>query len=120
ITAACVALGFVQLQSVIEFAVATAMRRGEILALTWKDVRKNSVLVRRSKTGRQRAVALSPAARRALDRVRPAQRNTNTRQQAEPTAVFPTFAGASGARLLERQWYKVLAAASVQNLRFHD
>lgn len=114
IVGACDRLGYVQLRSVVELAVATAMRRGEILALSWKDVRQNSVLVRRSKTGRQRAVALSPAARRALDR-------TATRDvDVGPAPVFPEFAGPSGARLLERQWYGVLAAAGVEDLHFHD
>ena len=95
------------------------MRRGEILALTWKDVRKNSVLVRRSKTGRQRAVALSPAAGRALDRVCPEQRDLEPGRHTDPGLVFPEFAGPSGDRLLERQWYKVLPAASVEELHFH-
>jgi integrase len=65
-------LGFVQLASVIEFAVATAMRRGEILTLKWCDVRHNSVLVRWSQTrpaalrgsiagGEARARARAPA-----------------------------------------------------------
>jgi integrase len=103
-------LGFTELVAVIEFAVETAMRRGEILALTWGDVRSNSVLVRRSKTGRQRAVALSPAAKRVLERVR----------ALDPYHVFPAFASPSGDRLLERQWYKVLADTSIQALHFHD
>ena len=107
---ACQELGFAQLEAVIEFAVATAMRRGEILALQWRDVRHNSVMVRRSKTGRQRAVALSPAAKRALERVR----------RLAPDHVFPEFASPSGDRLLERQWYKVLAEASIVALHFHD
>jgi integrase len=107
---ACLELGFAQLAAVIEFAVATAMRRGEILALQWRDVRANSVLVRRSKTGRQRAVALSPAAKRALEEVR----------GLDPDDVFPEFAARGGDRLLERQWYKVLPGASIERLHFHD
>jgi integrase len=110
---ACAELGYDQLGAVIELAVETAMRRGEILALTWRDVRPNSVLVRRSKTGRRRAVALSPRAQLAIGRMRPIARGDQ---------VFPDFAGASGDRLLERQWYKVLAAAGLEtaDLRFHD
>ena len=110
LTEACLTLGFAQLAAVIELAVATAMRRGEILALQWRDVRPNSVLVRRSKTGRQRAVALSPAAKHALARMR----------GLDSGFVFPDFASPSGDRLLERQWYKVLAETSIEALHFHD
>ena len=33
---------------------------------------------------------------------------------------FPDFATPSGDRLLERQWYKALAEASIDVLHFHD
>ena len=120
LTVACERLGFSQLRAAIEFAVATARRRGEILALSWTDVRKNSVLVRRSKTGRQRAMALSQTATLALDRVRWEQRNLDSAGHDGADPVFTAFTGPSGDRLLERQWYKVLAETSIEDLHFHD
>jgi integrase len=107
---ACAATGFTQLAAVITFAVETACRRGEILALTWADVRQNSVVIRRSKTKRPRAVALSPLARDALARVR----------DLSPRNVWPDFAGPSGARVLERQWYRIMAHTGIAGLHFHD
>jgi integrase len=65
---------------------------------------------RRLEPGRQRAVALSPAAKRALEEVR----------GLDPDDVFPEFAARGGDRLLERQWYKVLTGASIERLHFHD
>jgi integrase len=110
IMAACDRLGLVQLRSVVTFAIETAMRRGELLALTWSDVRPNSVVIRRSKTNRQRAVALSPVALEVLAHAR----------GLDPTFVWPAFAGSSGARVLERQWTRVLRQAGITGLHFHD
>ena len=52
------------LGSGIVLAVETAMRRSELLALRWADVRGRIAIVRQSKNGRDRAVPLS---RRAMD-----------------------------------------------------
>jgi integrase len=48
----------------IELALETTMRRSELLALTWDDIDLEAriALVRRSKNGESRSVALSPRA----------------------------------------------------------
>jgi integrase len=86
------------------------MRRGEILALTWPAVHPHIVMIKRSKTGRQRAVPLSPVAAEVLDQMR----------GCSPIHVFPVFAGPSGDRLLERSWYHALSHAQITGLHFHD
>lgn len=48
------------------FAIRTGMRAGEICALTWTDVRTDHVILRTSKTGEGRNVALSRGALRVL------------------------------------------------------
>lgn len=48
------------------FALETAMRAGEIVRLTWKDVRPKSVWVEKSKNGDGRTVPLSLRAREIL------------------------------------------------------
>jgi integrase len=47
-------------------AIETAMRAGEILGLTWADVREKAVRLPRTKNGDVRDVPLSPAARALL------------------------------------------------------
>jgi integrase len=48
------------------FAVETAMRAGEILGMTWADVRAKAVTLPRTKNGDVRDVPLSPRAREIL------------------------------------------------------
>lgn len=52
-----------------EFAIETAMRGGEIVALLAADCHKSHVHVRQSKTGERRDVPLSPRARQILDQI---------------------------------------------------
>lgn len=55
-----------------EFAVETAMRQGEIFALTWNDIAGRHIRVKASKSGRQNArVPMSTRAAAILDRLRP-------------------------------------------------
>jgi integrase len=50
----------------IVISLETAMRRGELLSLRWEDVMPDRVLIRTTKNGRPRVVALSSRARDAL------------------------------------------------------
>ena len=61
----------------IALAVETAMRRGEIVALTWDkvDIKNRSIFLPRTKNGNARTIPLSPAAIVALENV-PRRRNS--------------------------------------------
>lgn len=54
---------------IIRFAIATAMRQGEILALTWKNIDKAKALatLEDTKNGERRVVPLAPSALAVLD-----------------------------------------------------
>lgn len=56
---------------IIRFALATAMRQGEIMALTWKnfDKAKRTATLEDTKNGERRVVPLSPAALAVLDSI---------------------------------------------------
>jgi integrase len=86
------------------FALETAMRSGEILALTWADVGAKSVTLQATKNGDVRRVPLSPAARDILALL-PRDRPT----------VFDV-AGAVKDALFRR----AVRRAGVPNLTFHD
>lgn len=86
------------------FALETAMRAGEILGLTWPDVREKAVTLPRTKNGDSRDVPLSLRAREilaALPRDRP--------------TCFDVHPGSRDA-----YFRRAVKAAQVDNLHFHD
>lgn len=94
------------LSLVVEFALATAMRRGEILNLMWSDIDliTRVATVRQSKSGWSRTVPLSEDAIAILQRLDRAS-----------ARVFLTTADA-----VKNGWARALTKASVNGLRFHD
>lgn len=92
--------------SVIEFALETGMRRGEILAIQWKDLDQltGRLTISNTKNGRSRTIPLS---RTALGLI--------ALQPYEGTRVFATSANA-----VRLQWKRICARARIEDLRFHD
>lgn len=86
------------------FALETAMRAGEILGLTWADVREKAVTLPRTKNGDVRDVPLSPRAREilaALPRDRP--------------TCFDVHPGTR-----DTLWRRAVKEAKIPDLHFHD
>ena len=98
---------------IILFALETAMRRGEILALRWDDVdlKRLCVTIREAKNGYSRTIPLTPAACELTC----ALVQGNRREGSDTEKVFPTTANA--VRLL---WQRITKAAGIQDLHFHD
>lgn len=108
-------------------AALTGLRRGELVALRWRDVdfSASSIRVERSyagdtlttpKSSQGRTVPMAPEVAQALARV--SQRDEHT----EPDDLV--FAGPAGAYLdasaLRRRFKRALKAAGLRDLRFHD
>lgn len=108
-------------------AALTGLRRGELIALRWRDVdfAGSSVRVERSYAGdaltspkshQGRTVPMAPEVAASLARL--SQRDEHT----QPDDLV--FAGAGGSYLdasaLRRRYKKALNAASLRQLRFHD
>lgn len=94
------------LKQVIQFAIETAMRRGEILALEWRDIsfQQRTATVRMSKNGESRVIPLTTVASDVLKGVRGTEGK-----------VFPTSANA-----LRLAWGRALDRSGIENLHFHD
>jgi integrase len=91
---------------VIRFAVATGMRRGEILAMRWTDLNREqrSLLIPETKNGHSRTIPLTSAALEVLN------------QESEgKDRIFPTTANA-----FRLAWEKVKLRARIEDLHFHD
>lgn len=108
-------------------AAFTGLRRGELLALRWRDVDYSSSVIRvrasyaggrvtTPKSGKVRSVPLAPDVAQALARL-----NGRKRFTGEDDLVF---AGELGGHLdgsaLSRRYAAALAAAGLRRLRFHD
>jgi integrase len=93
---------------VVEFAIHTAMRRGEILALRWEQVnwRERTAYIADSKTGVPRTIPLLDAALAVLMRAGP------------PPPRGPVFAITMEA--LKQAWERARNRAGLGDLHFHD
>ena len=94
------------LPAIIQMAVETGMRRGELLSMRWRDVdlKARTVLVSKTKNGHSRHIPLSTKARQIL---------TNTERAND--MVFPVTANA-----FRLAWERLKRRAGVTDLRFHD
>jgi len=93
---------------VVEFAIHTAMRRGEILALRWEQVnwQQRTAYIADSKTGVPRTVPLLDGALAVLQRLRP---------ELARGPVFPMSMEA-----LKQAWERARDRAGLGDLHFHD
>ncbi len=95
-------------RDVFFFALATGMRRGEILSMTWKhvDFDRKTAHLPITKNGEARTVPLNPAAIRILQQ----------RGLTQPDApVFPISKNA-----FRLAWDRVRTRAKIKDFRFHD
>ena len=92
---------------IIEFALETAMRRGEILGLRWTDVdmERRTLHLPITKNGESRTVPLSIRARQALEGL---PRDITGK-------VFPLSRTA-----LRDLWNRACQRANIEDLNFHD
>ena len=94
------------IEKVIIFAIETAMRRGEILALEWSEVNleRRSVTILEAKNGYSRTIPLTPKAyalMQGLDRT--------------DDKVFPLTKN-----VLKMAWGRMMTLAEIEDLQFHD
>jgi integrase len=94
---------------IIDFAIHSAMRRGELLEITWDMVHLDKKYITLppeiTKTKRSRNVPLQP---KALEILRSIPRSLNGR-------VFPI-----GIKNFERSWTSICKRSGITGLRFHD
>lgn len=99
---------------VVEFALATGMRRGEILSLKWRDVdfKKRTAFLPITKNGESRRVPLSS---KALSLLNEQANATSQADSKDAEHVFPVHYIA-----LDKAWVRARTNAGVSDLHFHD
>jgi len=96
------------------FAVATGLRRGNVMEMKWEDVDLGSRSVTipgiRMKNGELLRIPLNEMAVQVL------------RSQAEksPTLVFPLMDGSEAYEIPSKVWREALKTAGLKNVRWHD
>jgi integrase len=100
-----------KLWAIAQFAIETAMRRGEIVGLVWEDVQvsRRCALLRETKNGEMRTVPLSSRALACLATMRELEGHSRGRVFNLETADSVTRAFATACH-----------AAGIRNVRFHD
>jgi len=95
---------------IIRFALETAMRRGEILSLRWRDVdlSKGTATLLETKNGHSRVIPLTSTTIAILRPVCPEKRDDNAK-------IFPV-----PAKALRLSWERLTKRAKVDDLHFHD
>ena len=95
------------IKPIVLFALETAMRRGELLALKWDDVdlEKRTAFLQFTKNGEARTVPLSSRAAALLEAL---PRSIDGR-------VFPVTAEA-----LKKAWERACERAGIEDFHFHD
>ena len=95
----------------IRLLALTGCRRGEVLNLRWRDIRKNAIALPDSKTG-PRAVPLGKSARAIVDALPDPRR--------KDAYLFPKNAGRRSPYNIVACWHSVRADAELGRLRLHD
>lgn len=99
---------------VVRFAIETAMRRGEILSLRYRDVdiERCSVVIRESKNGHSRTIPLSSLAVAILETTMAVMSNE---AKARNERIFPITPLS-----LRLAWDRLTKRAKIEDLHFHD
>jgi integrase len=100
-------------EAVIQMALATGARLGEILSLNWDDLDENGVVrIRTEKNGPDRSIQLSEETLKILEPFRDRGNGYGL--------VFRSPRSGLRRRDVRRFWHAVRKAARIEHVRFHD
>jgi len=100
------------LRDIIEFAINTGMRQGEIFNLKWEDVDFNTGLIHllKTKSGQKREIPMNESVKDVLKRVK---------RPPKSIYVFSSYHNKPYDNV-KRSFKTALASAQIENFRFHD
>lgn len=110
---ACRAAAWPKLYGLVLLALTSGARRGELLALRWRDVdlERSIAYLRRTKNGDEGSIVLTPAVAAEL---------RSYRRGKPEHIVFCSTRDPTRAYAMTQIWLATLKAAKVERFRFHD
>lgn len=104
--------GYLRLMTI--FALQTAARRGELLALTWEAVHPENVELCETKDSEKRSVRLSRDAKAVLELLRSCE------AKAKEFVFEPTVPRKTLISKIRRDWRRAVKNSATSKVRFHD
>lgn len=100
------------LKPIVEGAIHTGMRRGELLSLQWDQIRNGFIYLAETKSGKARQIPINDRVARVLQKLR---------QQNQLKSPF-VLCDANGKRFYEvkRSFASACRRAGIEGFRFHD
>jgi len=100
------------LKDIIEFAINTGMRKGEIFNLMWRDIDMNNgmIYLLKTKNGDQRQIPINETVKNIFFRVR---------KNPDSPYVFNSFDG-KPFNDIKKSFYTALEKSGIKEFRFHD
>ncbi len=107
----------VTMHSLITLAIATGMRRGELVRLQWSDIdlARSTLQILETKNGESRVAYLTGMAIEAIK----ALKSETVVSMSGSVFLYDDGTPLDGERL-DRAWKRIRKAAGLQNFRFHD
>lgn len=99
--------------AVLDLALLTGQRIGDIIALRWQDVRDDGLHITQAKTGARLVVGWSADLRRAIERCAPKDARIGHVIKTRTGSAY-TYWGVKSA------WERALIRASIEDLHIHD
>jgi integrase len=105
----------VYLKELVEVAIHTGMRKGELFNLQWKDIAGGFIYVEKTKTEEPRQIPINDTLARVFKRIRRRQ----WQQGIKSEYVF-TYQGAKLIQSVKKSFSSALKRAGIVDFRFHD
>ena len=115
------------LKNIVDCALNTGMRKGEILSLKWGQIKNRMIYLRKTKTDESRQIPINDALKSVFDNLKQYGEPVNVKRLDGKKVLIPksktdhvfTFQG-KPMKDVKRVFGKALKKANIQDFRFHD
>jgi integrase len=115
------------LRNIVDCALNTGMRKGEILSLKWSQVRDGLIYLRKTKTNRKREIPVNDTLQDVFDKIKKYGEPSTVQRLDRKSMQFPksktdhifTYQG-EPIKDVKTSFTRALKKAGIENFRFHD